>query len=139
MDKKKSEAVYRELYDEDKRFNAMSVALFLVLLVGDGFLYSNEVVSLVTAILLAVLAMLIAYSVKIADQWEKAVVLRMGKYIGLKGPGLFFIIPIIIRFCMTPLKYILPDNICRIAFNTSFDASSFIIYPSAPVSSARSA
>jgi len=36
--------------------------------------------------------------VKIADQWEKAIVLRLGKYTGSpKGPGLFFIIPIIER------------------------------------------
>ncbi|MCG8338802.1 MAG: slipin family protein [Proteobacteria bacterium] len=37
---------------------------------------------------------LLCRSLKTADQWEKAVVLRMGKYRGLKGPGFFFIIPI---------------------------------------------
>lgn len=36
-----------------------------------------------------------SYSVRVANQWEKHVVLRMGKYNGLKGPGLFFIIPIL--------------------------------------------
>jgi regulator of protease activity HflC (stomatin/prohibitin superfamily) len=34
-------------------------------------------------------------ALKIADQWEKAVVLRFGKYRGLFGPGLFWIIPIV--------------------------------------------
>jgi regulator of protease activity HflC (stomatin/prohibitin superfamily) len=34
-------------------------------------------------------------SVKVADQWEKAAVLRLGRYKGLRGPGLFFIIPVI--------------------------------------------
>jgi regulator of protease activity HflC (stomatin/prohibitin superfamily) len=34
-------------------------------------------------------------SVKVADQWEKVAVLRLGRYIGLRGPGLFFIIPVI--------------------------------------------
>jgi regulator of protease activity HflC (stomatin/prohibitin superfamily) len=34
-------------------------------------------------------------SVKVADQWEKAAVLRLGKYRGLRGPGLFFIIPVV--------------------------------------------
>ena len=43
------------------------------------------------------MASLIAASIKIADQWEKGVVLRMGKFIGLRGPGLFFIVPIIDR------------------------------------------
>lgn len=36
-------------------------------------------------------------SIRICDQWEKAVVLRLGKYVGLKGPGLFFLIPFIDR------------------------------------------
>jgi uncharacterized membrane protein YqiK len=34
-------------------------------------------------------------SVKVADQWEKVAVLRLGRYKGLRGPGIFFIIPII--------------------------------------------
>ena len=43
------------------------------------------------------LSFIIASAFKIADQWEKAVVLRMGKFKGLKGPGFFMIIPIIDR------------------------------------------
>lgn len=35
------------------------------------------------------------YALKVASQWEKAVLLRLGKFNGLKGPGLFWIIPII--------------------------------------------
>jgi regulator of protease activity HflC (stomatin/prohibitin superfamily) len=38
---------------------------------------------------------LLAQSPKIARQWERAVVLRLGKYVGLKGPGLFWIIPFV--------------------------------------------
>lgn len=38
---------------------------------------------------------LLSASIRIADQWERAIVLRMGKFVGLKGPGLFFIFPII--------------------------------------------
>jgi len=34
-------------------------------------------------------------AIKIADQWEKAVVLRLGKFHGLKGPGIFWVIPIV--------------------------------------------
>lgn len=44
---------------------------------------------------LLVLSVLASSSIHVADQWERAVVLRMGKYQGLKGPGLFFIVPII--------------------------------------------
>src|SRR3954464_13434823 len=34
-------------------------------------------------------------SIKVADQWEKVAVLRLGRFIGLRGPGLFHVIPII--------------------------------------------
>src|SRR5678809_368814 len=37
------------------------------------------------------------FSIKVADQWEKVAVLRLGRYIGLRGPGIFFVIPIIDR------------------------------------------
>ena len=40
-------------------------------------------------------AIFISSSIKIADPWDKAVVLRLGKFQSLRGPGLFFIIPII--------------------------------------------
>ena len=36
-----------------------------------------------------------AMSPKIARQWERAVVLRMGRYVGLKGPGVFSVIPFV--------------------------------------------
>lgn len=35
------------------------------------------------------------FAIKVADQWEKAIVLRLGRYAGLRGPGMFHIIPII--------------------------------------------
>ena len=50
---------------------------------------------LMVAIGVLALACLVFSSVQIADQWEKAVVLRLGKFEGLRGPGLFLIIPFI--------------------------------------------
>jgi regulator of protease activity HflC (stomatin/prohibitin superfamily) len=35
------------------------------------------------------------FSLKIASQWQKAVILRLGKFTGLRGPGLFWIVPLI--------------------------------------------
>jgi regulator of protease activity HflC (stomatin/prohibitin superfamily) len=35
------------------------------------------------------------FSLRIADQWEKVAVLRFGKYAGLRGPGLFHMIPVV--------------------------------------------
>src|SRR5690349_11228012 len=35
------------------------------------------------------------FALKVASQWEKVVVLRLGKFIGLKGPGVFWVVPIL--------------------------------------------
>jgi regulator of protease activity HflC (stomatin/prohibitin superfamily) len=35
------------------------------------------------------------FAIRVAEQWEKAAVLRLGRYIGLRGPGIFTIIPVI--------------------------------------------
>jgi regulator of protease activity HflC (stomatin/prohibitin superfamily) len=43
----------------------------------------------------AVLAVVLASATQVADQWSKAVVLRLGKFRSLQGPGLFWIIPLI--------------------------------------------
>ena len=74
--------------------NPVSVAVFTILIasatITGGVLHNWPVA--VTLISLGVLAL---FSIKVANQWEKAVVLRFGKFVGLKGPGLFFIIPIV--------------------------------------------
>lgn len=56
------------------------------------FLNATSVAIFVVTILVAAF---ISSSIKIADQWEKGVVLRLGKFYSLKGPGLFFIIPLV--------------------------------------------
>lgn len=43
----------------------------------------------------ALAGVLVAQSPKVAKQWERAVVLRLGKFRGLKGPGLFWIVPFV--------------------------------------------
>lgn len=45
----------------------------------------------------AAVAAVLGSSIKYSDQWEKAVVLRFGRYKGLRGPGLFGVIPIVDR------------------------------------------
>ena len=42
-----------------------------------------------------ILALIVAASIQVADQWDRAVILRLGKFRALKGPGLFFIVPVI--------------------------------------------
>jgi len=41
------------------------------------------------------LALIISSSIRVADQWDRAVILRLGQFHALKGPGLFFLIPVI--------------------------------------------
>jgi regulator of protease activity HflC (stomatin/prohibitin superfamily) len=51
--------------------------------------------SIITATGFFIVACLASAAIKIADPWDKAVVLRLGKFQSLSGPGLFFIIPIL--------------------------------------------
>jgi regulator of protease activity HflC (stomatin/prohibitin superfamily) len=78
-------------------FNPISLTV-LVILTGIVIgLFYVKVISQPMLIGLLILSALFSSSIQIADQWEKAVVLRMGKYRGLKGPGIFFIIPVLDR------------------------------------------
>lgn len=43
----------------------------------------------------AIIGFIASMSPRVAKQWEKAIILRLGKYTGLKGPGLFWIVPFI--------------------------------------------
>jgi regulator of protease activity HflC (stomatin/prohibitin superfamily) len=43
----------------------------------------------------AVVGVYLLFSIKIVQQWEKVALLRLGRYVGLRGPGWFHIIPII--------------------------------------------
>jgi regulator of protease activity HflC (stomatin/prohibitin superfamily) len=75
--------------------NPVSVTVVLILLAITGVLYYLKIIGIPLTVLFVIISFLVGSAIKIADQWEKAVVLRMGKFSGLKGPGLFFIIPII--------------------------------------------
>ena len=79
---------------ETPRINVVSAITFLLpaLLGGLAFWATLYVAPLVIGILLG---LLLAQSPKIARQWERAVVLRLGRYVGLRGPGLFWIIPFV--------------------------------------------
>jgi hypothetical protein len=43
----------------------------------------------------ALLGIYLMFAIKVADQWQKVAVLRLGRYIGLRGPGIFHIVPIV--------------------------------------------
>jgi len=83
-------------------FNGISITVFCLLLfaavasaiVMDEKGYPDGTI-LKVFLPLSVLAFLALAAIQVASQWEKAVVLRLGKFHGLKGPGIFMIIPII--------------------------------------------
>lgn len=76
-------------------FNPISLFVFIVLVLISVGLYLLAVVGVVGLIILLVFSLLVSSAIRVADQWERAVVLRLGKYKGLKGPGPFMIIPVI--------------------------------------------
>jgi len=87
---------------EMRRFNAFASLIFVIIIAtGLGLAYSSHSgpadggrTSAIIAITFIV-ALIVASAIKVADQWEKAVVLRLGKFRIIQGPGLFFIIPVI--------------------------------------------
>ena len=87
---------------QETHLNALSLTIFMLLTVFAVFCaaimdtkgYSDGAIAAVV-IPFGIVATLLLAAMQVARQWEKAVVLRLGKFSGLKGPGLFWIIPII--------------------------------------------
>jgi regulator of protease activity HflC (stomatin/prohibitin superfamily) len=79
--------------------NPVATTVFAVVVVAGTYpcylVYPRPVPLTLIALACLAAAFFLATAIRIANQWEKAVVLRMGKYRGLKGPGFFLIIPII--------------------------------------------
>ena len=74
--------------------SSVGVAVFAVGAIagGVGTLLSGRPVPLVAGILVGVYFM---FAIKVVPQWEKVALLRFGRYIGLRGPGMFTIIPVV--------------------------------------------
>jgi regulator of protease activity HflC (stomatin/prohibitin superfamily) len=82
------------------RTNPFSVLIFFLILAMGGFLalivspVSDALGTIIGAVTLVV-AVVVSSAIKVAAQWDRAVILRLGRFHALKGPGLFFIIPVI--------------------------------------------
>ena len=74
--------------------NVVAVAILLGALAIGGAV-AAVMWNLIPLVAAAVIGLLLAPAPKIAQQWERAIVLRFGRYIGLRGPGLFWIVPFI--------------------------------------------
>jgi len=85
-----------------KQVNGVSLAIFFVLmalsvvaaLLVDSLDLPDWLIG-VALLGLNLIGLSILFALKIANQWEKAVVLRFGKFRGLRGPGLFWIAPVV--------------------------------------------
>lgn len=76
--------------------NVVAVAILLGALAIGGAV-AAVMWNIIPLIAAAVIGLLLAPAPKIAQQWERAIVLRFGRYVGLRGPGLFWIVPFIDR------------------------------------------
>jgi regulator of protease activity HflC (stomatin/prohibitin superfamily) len=76
------------------RFNIVAAVSFLTPLALGGLLtwLTLNPAGVIVGLLLG---LLFAQAPKVARQWERCVVLRLGRYVGLRGPGLFWIIPFV--------------------------------------------
>lgn len=85
----------------DQRIPPIAATFFAVLLIAavlgavlmDGKVAEGWIGAYVLG--LTLLGSTLMFSLKVANQWEKAVVLRLGKFMGLRGPGLFWVIPLV--------------------------------------------
>lgn len=89
-------------YQDNVRISApaLTIALVLFSLAIGGAIWLTTINAAVLwivawATIMTLLGLFIMFSLKIARQWEKVVLLRMGKFYGLRGPGLFWMVPII--------------------------------------------
>jgi regulator of protease activity HflC (stomatin/prohibitin superfamily) len=90
----------REGTDMRKSSGLQTLAFFVVLAIGLAIASVAATPSYYSAagwIVVATIAIatIVAAAIRVADQWQRVVVLRLGRFRALEGPGLFFIIPII--------------------------------------------
>src|SRR5450759_924019 len=72
----------------------VTIDVFVVVLAA-GHLLGVGLQSVGMGDAVSALAVLLLISLRVARQWQKAVVLRLGRYSDLKGPGFFYILPFI--------------------------------------------
>jgi regulator of protease activity HflC (stomatin/prohibitin superfamily) len=76
--------------------NVVSIVILLVS-ITIGMLAMRAVGNPVPLIIMTVVGVVLMQAPRIAEQWERAVVLRLGRFVGLRGPGLFWIVPFVDR------------------------------------------
>src|SRR5258706_1495994 len=106
------------------RVNVLTIAILIGAMVT-GLVLSIAFNNPVSFIVLLVLGLFVMQSPQIAAQWERAVVLRLGRFVGLRGPGLFWILPFADR---------LSSWVDQRTITTSFAAEQTLTSDTVPVS-----
>ena len=78
------------------RMNVVSIVILVASLAIGAFVMQSLDNPMPIAIM-AIVGVILMQSPRIAEQWERAVVLRLGRFVGLRGPGLFWIVPFVDR------------------------------------------
>jgi len=89
--------------DNSPRINVrpnVVAALILIVAVLGAFITLAKTNNPIAFGIWIVAGVLLSFSPKVAQQWEKGVILRLGKFVGLRGPGLFWIVPLLDRVSM---------------------------------------
>jgi regulator of protease activity HflC (stomatin/prohibitin superfamily) len=76
--------------------NVVAIGILLACMLV-GFLGTIATGSPAPLMIFAIAGAVLMQSPKVAQQWERAVVLRLGRFVGLRGPGLFWIVPFVER------------------------------------------
>ncbi len=89
--------------------NYISGLVFVILLLVGGAVVVpmaavNHVLAVIVGIVWLIADVIIASAIKLAAQWQRAVVFRLGKFKDIKGPGLFMIIPLIDQIRMVDTR-----------------------------------
>ena len=74
--------------------NVVAVVILIASLIVGG-LISFALQNPVPVVVLGLIGLVLMPAPRIAQQWERAIVLRFGRYVGLRGPGLFWIVPFV--------------------------------------------
>ncbi|HEX2473885.1 MAG TPA: SPFH domain-containing protein [Lacipirellulaceae bacterium] len=103
---------YRRLHSSMPSF--VELAAFLVLLaitIGLAILIgrASPALGIFVGVVGTIASALLAASIKVANQWERGLVLRLGEFQSIRGPGLFFVVPIVDRVRMVDTRVLAAD------------------------------
>jgi regulator of protease activity HflC (stomatin/prohibitin superfamily) len=76
------------------RPNVLSIGIAAAFAVAGAAIWFNTRLA-GPAVAIGLAGLVVAQAPRVARQWERAVVLRLGRFVGLRGPGLFWVVPFI--------------------------------------------